>query len=101
MKQVCFDTLSLLLSFLGLSLPLRDLRDRLPVILRNFISLNSSAMRGYSRIDTYAVSWQSMPHSLSVSSTVNIVMPLWLTGELFCSLVIESLLGEIRLHVSL
>ena len=62
MKQVCFDTLSLLLSFLGLSLPLRDLRDRLPVILRNSISLNSSAMRGYSRIDTYAVSWQSMPH---------------------------------------
>ena len=62
MKQVCFDTLSLLLSLLGLSLPLRDLRDRLPVILRNSISLNSSAMRGYNRIDTYAVSWQSMPH---------------------------------------
>jgi hypothetical protein len=62
MKQVCFDTLSLLLSFLGLSLPLRDLRDRLPVILRNSISLNSSAMRGYSRIDTHVVSWQSVPH---------------------------------------
>ncbi len=61
-RYALIPCLSLLLSFLGLSLLLRDLRDRLPVILRNSISLNSSAMRGYSRIDTYAVSWQSMPH---------------------------------------
>jgi hypothetical protein len=85
-----------------LSIPLRDLRDRLPVIPRNFISLDSSAMRGYSRIDTHAVRGiLAIDALLSVSSTVNIVMPLSLTEELFCSLLIESLLGEIRLHVSL
>jgi hypothetical protein len=92
---VCIE--SLWVSFypfcLGLSLPLRDLRIRLPVIFRKSTSDNSSAIH---------VHWHASGHDalFSVGSTANIDV-LLSSIELPCSSGNCSLLGATRLLVSL